>query len=256
MYVKTKKVIKEFNRVLPSKILTIRQSASNIFLLTDSSSIFLIDNFILFSRLTQDLLKERYEAGQILKEFTLESTQVKDFYVLSNEPLELLTVGSDQMISWWKVPDQIESNSSKTTTLMNYFFTKPAAEDVKKPPKTSLKLVKFLQEPDRTIDKILLVQGNLALLEDSLHGRLLVLDTELAIILRIFKGYRNCSASLSTDRKLLLWAGNRFVLETWNNFPFVDTKTIQEFPHCQAKLDQNGDFYLYDPEKYQLNHYN
>lgn len=209
----------------------------------------------MFTRLTQDLLKERYEAGQILKEFTFESSKINDFHVLSNEPLEFLTVGSDQMISWWKVPDQIESNSSKSS-LINYFFTKPAgAEEAKNPPKFTLKLVKFLQEPDRSIDKILLVQGNLALLEDSLHGRLLVLDTELAIILKIFKGYRNCSASLSTDRKLILWAGNRFTLETWDELPFGDTKTSEEFPHCRAKLNESGDFYLYDPEKYQLNHY-
>jgi hypothetical protein len=212
--------------------------------------------------LTQDLLQERYEAGQIFKEFIFESSKVNDFHVLNdNQNFEFLTVGSDQMISWWKVPqNQIDSSSStKGSSIMNYFssaFTKPPTEEVKKKvvPKTILKQVKFLHEPDRVIDEILLVQGNLALLEDSLHGRLLVLDTELAIILKIFKGYRNCSATLSNDLKLILWAGNRFTLETWDKFPFGDTKTLEEFPHCRAKI-KGADFYLYDPIKYQLKHY-
>jgi len=259
--------LKEFSTVLPSKVIQIRQqstpqNSSNVFLLTESSSIFQIENFILFTRLTQNLLKELYESGQILKEFTLES-KVTDFYLLSDGGgggnTEFLTVGSDQMISWWKIPQLNDSNSTKTS-IINYFsstFSKPKQEETKKPPKFPLKQVKFLNEPDRVIHKILLVQGNLALLEDSLHGRLIVLDTELAIILKIFKGYRNCSVKLSKDRELIVWAGNRFTLETWDKFPFGDEskKRIQEFPHCRGKIDGNNNFYLYNPENHQLNHY-
>lgn len=223
----------------------------------ESCSIFQIENFILFTRLTQDLLKERYEAGQILKEFTFEAKIIKDFHIFNDFNLEILTVGGDQMISWWKLSeDQTQSNPK--ASILNYFssafVTKASAEEVKKPSKTPLKLVKFLNEPDRVIDKILLVQGNLVLLEDSLHGRLLVLDTELALILRIFKGYRNCSAKLTADRKLVLWAGNRFTLETWDKFPFGEIKQVEEFPHCRAMIS-GKDFYLYDPENYQLKHY-
>lgn len=259
-------MLKQFYNVLPSKIIQIRQQpspspliSSSVYLLTESSSIFQIENFILFTRLTQDSLNELYEAGQILKEFNLES-KVNDFYLLSDDGnLKFLTVGSDQMVSWWRVPPFNDPNSTKTSIInfLSSAFVKPPKEEAKKPPKFPLKQVKFLHEPDRVINKILLVQGNLALLEDSLHGRLIVLDTELAVILRIFKGYRNCSAKLSKDHKLVIWAGNRFALETWENFPFCEESKpkIQEFPHCRGKIEENDNFYLYNPENHQLNHY-
>ena len=246
-----------FTNVLPSKIIQIRQFSSSLFLLTESSSIFQIENFILFTRLTQDLLKERYESGQILKEFAFDS-KVKDFFILcSSEGIsEFLTVGNDQMISWWTFPNQNEHTNSTKSSIINYFssaFSKQEIADAKKPPKTPLKLVKFLNESDRSVDKILLVKGNLAVLEDSTHGRLLVLDTDLSLILKIFKGYRNCSVKL-IDQKFLIWAGNRFTLETWETFPFCETKLgVEEFPHCKGKFDFETEFfYLYDPELLQL----
>lgn len=248
-------MVTRFANVLPSKIVKTRQSSDgSVYFLTESPFIYQIDNVILFTRLTQDLLKERYESGQILKGFSLDST-VKDFSPLSASDEMFLTVGNDQMISWWKTANEPKLSHN---SIMNYFFssgsTKKHTDEPVKPPKTNLKLSRFLNEPDRSIDKVLLVHDNLAVLEDSTHGRLLILDLEHSLILRIFKGYRNCSVTL-VDKSLLIWAGNRFTLETWDTFPFCKNKSsFEEFPHCTGHINDLN-FYLYDPDLLQLKHF-
>lgn len=209
-------------------------------------------------------MKERYEAGQLFKEFTFTS-KIKDFFVMENE---YLTVGEDHMISWWKIPNESESAtnqiSSSSASIMNYFssaFSKPtnSQENDKKsitpkPKLITLKLSKYLNESDRKIDKILLVSGSLALLEDSVHGRLLVLDTENALIIRIFKGYRDCSCKFDPKTaNLSLWASNKSILEDWKAFPFgLNCITNSEFQNFSASFDQNGNFFVYNPETFQL----
>lgn len=207
---------------------------------------------------------ERYEAGQILEELQIPS-KVNDFFVFEDE---ILTVGEDHMISWWKLPGESDSSStepSSTTSIMNYFssaFVKPSTPPSKPiSKKTSLKLVKFLNEPDRIINKILLVSGTLALLEDSTHGRLLVLDTENALIIKILKGYRNCSCKIiENTAHLSLWAGNKFILERWDAFPFGEKRvtaddSVEEFHSCSASFDQEGNFFTFDSESLQLKLY-
>ena len=204
----------------------------------------------------------------MLKEFFFESESsiikvIKDFIVLDRErsdEIEFLTVGQDQMISWWKFIDTSHQNQSTVaSSIIGYFFTaskqqqeKPTAQ------KHVLQLVRFLNEPDRCIDKILTFSGTLALLEDSSHGRLLLLDTEQALILKTFKGYRNSCAFMKTTGNLLIWSGNRFCLEEWTGIPFGDTKKslINEAVDSSASFDSNGSFFLFSRNSHQLELYN
>ena len=229
-----------------------------------------IDNFVLFTRLTPELLKERFESGQVIKEFFFESESsiiikvIKDFIVLEHErsdDIEFLTVGQDQMISWWKYNDNSHQNQSTVaSSIIGYFFTTPKQQQEKPTvQKNVLQLVRFLNEPDRCIDKILTFSDTLALLEDSSHGRLLLLDTEHALILKTFKGYRNsCAFMKTTTGNLLIWSGNRFCLEEWTGIPFGDTKKslINEAVDSSASFDANGSFFLFSKKSHQLEMYN
>ena len=184
---------------------------------------------------------------------------IKDFLVLEHQKgqTEFMTVGQNQMISWWKF---LESSSSQGDhhSILNYFFTKPQPKDQKDDLKI-LTLNRFLNEPDRTVDKILTSSGNLVLLEDSSHGRLLLLDSEHSIIVRTFKGYRNCSAFVKQPSgRLLIWSGNRFTLEEWDEFPFGDSRRplINDAIDSSASFDFHGNFFLYSRKSHQLKLYN
>lgn len=233
-------------------------------MLLENGSLLQIENFVLFTRLTNQLLKERFESGLILKEYTFANNTgiVKDFEVL--ETGEILTVGADNMISWWTFSTESDTNKEPPTnhpSIINFFFSKPQVED--KPAKTIvksiqlLKLVRFLNEPDRTIDKIVACKGSLALLEDSTHGRLLLVETELALILKVFKGYRNTSAAFTSDKGAIsLWAENRFTLETWSRVLDDSTRSVQqEYPNCTASFDFDGNLFVYSNEMHKLSMY-
>lgn len=179
--------------------------------------------------------------------------EIKDFIVLENE---ILTVGRDQMISWWKFTEPTSPQGNQQShSILNYFFTKPpqAKQAINQPPVNYLTLSSFLNEPGRCIDKILASSGNLVLLEDSTHGRLLLLDSEHSLIIKTFKGYRNCSASIQ-DRILRIWSENRFSLEEWPEFPFGESKhsLVEEASDSLGAFDPNGNFFLYSNKSNQL----
>ena len=266
-----------FSNITASKIIKIRQSNSKdllqIFLLTNVSSIFLIDNFILFTKMTNDLIKEHYENGQVLKEFGVPasasasasdsasaSSKVNDLFLLEKFD-EILLIGSDQMITWWKIDETPQNiNISAQSSILNMFsFSsafKSSTTTTELQPKPQLKLLKFLNEPDRNLNKVVCSKGNLLILEDSVHVRLLILDIELGLIIKIFKGYRNCSALILPNSDLLLWAGNRFTLEKWEKFPFcVNQISSEEFPNCVASISEdslNNDLFIYDQDNFEL----
>lgn len=251
----------QFIDIFPFKIVKIDQNPNSkqVFLLTSAPSLLKIDNFVLFTRLTPDLLKERFESGQVIKEFHFSSQNddlvIKDFIVLEDEN-QFLTVGINQMISWWKFtePSNNGGNQQSASSILNLFFTKPQDKSQNNIPKLYLTLTRFLNEPDRCIDKILTSSGNLALLEDSTHGRLLLLDTEHALIIKTFKGYRNCSAACFDKKSLRIWSGNRFSLEEWCDFPFGDTRRslIDDASDSLGSFDAAGYFFLYSQKLNQL----
>ena len=158
------------------------------------------------------------------------------------------------MISWWSIDIDEPQTFTSHPSIVNFFFKK---EEIIKNAKDVLKLVKYLNEPDRTIDRIVCSKGSLCLLEDSTHGRLLLLETELGLILKVFKGHRYTSASFTGDEnELILWSGNRFLLEKWIN-PLNDStrSLIQEYPKSVASFSFGGDhsFFVYSNESHQLN---
>ena len=216
------------------------------------------------------MLRERFESGQVLKEFRFdphEGTVIKDFCILESQKegeMEFLTVGQDQMISWWKFNEPSKNNDQIKPSILGFFFSKPhiqsqaPSNEQGKLNTPTLLLSKFLNEPDRCIDRILTASGNLALLEDSTHGRLLLLDTEHALIIKTFKGYRNCSAVMNKrGGGLLIWSGNRFTLEEWTDSPFGDSRRslIDEAVDSLASFDSNGSFFMFSKKSHQLKLY-
>jgi hypothetical protein len=256
-----------------SHILQIQQSPSNpnhLYFLTDQPSLLFIDNFIIFTRLTESILKDRMETGQLIREFVFKPTSthcsITDFIVLK-ESNEVLTVGSDQMITWWTFQEPSTTTSKKPqSSLFSGLFSSNSStgetnETRQKAPVPLFFLIpsKFLNEPDRHIDRIVGVHQSLVLVEDTKHGRLLFLDSELGIILRILKGYRSCSVYFDkSEGNLRIWAGNRFTLETWNKFPFAKESDIQiqSFPHSTVSFNSDsGSLFRYDIANFQLELY-
>lgn len=260
----------QFTEIFPFKILQIHLSSQDqVFLLTDKPSLLKIENFVLFTRLSPELLKERFESGQVVKEFEFQSNndnmKIKDFYALGQD--EFLTVGLDYMISWWKFPSDFSVPSKNRRSqqqqkahpsILNYFFAKPKPSDLHE--EENLLISRYLNESDRFIDKILTSFGSLVVLEDSTHGRLLILDSEHSLIIKTFKGYRNCSAFINKQGELYIWSGNRGILEKWNNIPFDESSKVtlikEESDDSKASFDQFGNLFIYSKKLNQLKLYN
>ena len=168
------------------------------------------------------------------------------------------------IFSVFKYPPVNESSNNnlnpKTTSHQNSAETKTK----------SLIVSRILNEPDRTINRILCKFENFVLLEDSKHGRLLVLDSDLGLIIKIFKGYRNCSAFINKSEngryELLLWAGNRFTLEKIKKFPFSEHSDLnllkiddtENYDGCTAAFDHSTStsaIFIYSPKNFQLKFY-
>lgn len=260
------KILNQFQSpLLPSKIRQIRQNpvSEKVFLLTESAELFEIDNFILFTRLTPELLQERFQEGKVLREYRMDggveakiSNSISDF--IPYEVDSFFTVGSENMCAWWSKLSESEekqrASAAAASSILNY-FSKP-----KQPsrPHQSLKCTKILNESDRSIDRILCLhsqgQSTFALVEDGQHGRVLVLDLDLGLVLKAFKGYRSCAARVNEANVLSLWAENRSSLERWTGFPFCTQMSdkIEYNGGSQASFDENGNLFVYNTENYKL----
>lgn len=218
--------IVELNQLKGCELVTVRAFRDKLYLLTKSPyQLIEIENVYLASRLDSAMIQERFQQRQVLKcfKFALNaSTVFADFVPLAEDTF--LFVGRNPMLSWWK----ISADSSKSglvpasiTNLLRPLIRQP--EGPQSPTTGLMEQVRTLTESDRGFDRIIYHEGDLALVEDSEHGRLLWIHLKLGIIVKISKGYRQCTAS-KTAKGWLIWAGNRGRLEIHAVNPLSEDK--------------------------------
>lgn len=247
------------------KIIQVRSvEADRVFILTDCANLVEIENVAILSRFNDpNILLDKFNSGQLLKLYKLHGT-VKDFLVLPStqtEPdkLSIFTTGDNPMIAWWSVSKE-STDSFAFPINIKFPFIKLSTEspEQKKTPNfIDLKTDRILNEPDRSLTKIIAHSNTLALVEDSQHGRILLIDTKIGLILRIFKGYREGSGHIDLSKMILkIWSQNRFQIETWPIFGGdlleVTDKNEGEFQACNGSFaDQNvgEQFIIYNPKK-------
>lgn len=174
-----------------------------------------IENVFLASRLDSAMIQERFQQRQVLKcfKFALNASSVlADFMPLDDGTF--LFAGKSPMLSWWKISEDSTKNALIPAAITN--FLRPLIRQPDAPqssPSTGLmEQVRILTENDRGLDKIIGVGGDLALVEDAEHGRVLWIHLKLGIIVKISKGYRQCTAAKKANG-WHIWAGNRGRLE-------------------------------------------
>ncbi len=219
-------------------IVSVRGSEDRVYLFCSSPQIVEIENVFLASRLDSQTLEERYRNGQVVKayKFALKGeAHFTDFYPLSKD--SFLLTGRELMLSWW----QISHPSSKSSVMLSNFLKPLMRQDPKSHNHTHhpilLEQTRMLNETDREISKIVALSNGYALLEDSIHGRILQVHLESGLIVKILKGYRNVTAS-HRNNNWLLWTGNRGMLQEFPQNPLLTT-TITLF---SEEIIETGSF--------------
>lgn len=236
--------IVELSQLKGWELVTVRAFKDKLYFLTIGPyQLIEIENVYLASRLDSAMIQERFQQRQVLKcfKFALNtSTVFADFVPLAEDTF--LFVGRNPMLSWWKISADSSKNGlvpASITNLLRPLIRQP--EGPQSPTIGLMEQVRTLTESDRGLDRIIDCEGDLALVEDSEHGRLLWIHLKLGMIVKISKGYRQSSAS-NTEKGWLIWAGNRRRLEIHATNPLSNDKPkpllTEEDEECGQFCDQ------------------
>ena len=202
-------------------ILSAHASEEKLYILCSTAQIVEIENVLLASRLDSQVLEERFRGGQIIKvyKFVMKTElHFSDFYPLSKD--SFLLTGKEIMLSWWKVAPKVRGPDLLSNLFKPLMRQEPKSPNALHPP-ILLEQTRLLNESDREISKILSVSSHYALLEDSVHGRVLQVHLESGMIVKILKGHRTAAAAQYNDN-WLLWSGNRGSLQEFSQNPLIE----------------------------------